>query len=143
VIPVDSAPQATDPAPQAEGVRSAPSPFPFAETLGRLTRTVEQRGLTLFATVDHAAGARGVGLKLNDATLLVFGNPRGGTPVMAAAPLAALELPLRALVWTDDAGAVWVGYQDIAALGRRFGVPAGLLAPLAAVEELVAAALTP
>jgi uncharacterized protein (DUF302 family) len=123
--------------------RTAASPFPFAETVERLSRAVGERGMTLFAVVDHAAGARQAGLEMNDATLLVFGNPRGGTPVMVAAPLAALDLPLRALVWGDDAGAVWVSYQDIAGFGRSHAVPGELLAPLAGVEALVTAALTP
>lgn len=124
-------------------MRTAASPFPFAETVERLAGAVEQRAMTLFAIVDHAAGARRAGLEMNDATLLVFGSPRGGTPVMVAAPLAALDLPLRALVWADDAGAVWVSYQDIAEFGRRHAVPEHLLAPLAGVDGLVRAALAP
>jgi uncharacterized protein (DUF302 family) len=123
--------------------RTVASPFAFEQAVKRLTDAVERSGMTLFTVVDHAGGARQAGLEMNDAKLLVFGNPRGGTPVMRAAPLAALDLPLRALVWVDDDGAVWVSYQDIAEFGRRHGVPEDLLAPLAKVEGLVAAALAP
>jgi uncharacterized protein (DUF302 family) len=128
-------------APRDASSRTIASPFAFEQTVERLTDAVERSGMTLFTVVDHAGGARKAGLEMNDAKLLVFGNPRGGTPVMRAAPLAALDLPLRALVWADDSGAVWVSHQDIEEFGRRHGVPEELLVPLAKIGDLVAAAL--
>lgn len=127
--------------PQAAGTLSVVSPFSVDETLERLRSAIDAAGLTLFAEVDHSGGARAVGLEMDETRLLVFGNPRGGTPAMVAAPLLALELPLRALVRADQDGRTWVSYQDPAALARRFDVPEALMAPLGGVGRLVAGAL--
>jgi uncharacterized protein (DUF302 family) len=128
-------------APSAEGVTSKPSPFPVAETMRRLEETARSKGLTIFARIDHAAGARSVGLTMQDEELLVFGNPRAGTPLMVARPLVGLELPLRVLVWRDAEGRVWVSYEESAFIVRRFGLPDGLEKNIAGVLALIDAAL--
>ena len=84
------------------------SPHAFGETVQRIERTIAARGLILLAKVDHSAAAASVGLTLRPTTLLVFGNPKGGTPIMQAQPTAAIDLPLKALVWQGDDGKVSV-----------------------------------
>ena len=130
--------------PDDSGVRTLSSPFTFDDTVERLTQVIARLGLTLFAEIDHAGGARAVGLEMDDAKVLIFGHPRGGTPVMVAAPLAALDLPLRVLVWTDEQGSVHVSRHEAAELGRTYRVPDDLLAPLAMVSDaVVTQALSP
>jgi uncharacterized protein (DUF302 family) len=108
-----------------------------AETMRRLTDAVQARGLTVFARIDHAAAAREVGLELADEQVLVFGNPKAGTPLMQEDPTIGVELPLRMLVWADGEG-VAVGYADPRELAGRFAV--GAHAPtLDAMAELLAA----
>jgi uncharacterized protein (DUF302 family) len=128
-------------APSAEGVVSKPSSYPVADTVGRLEETVRSKGLAIFARIDHAAGARSVGLTMQDEELLVFGNPRAGTPLMVARPLVGLDLPLRVLVWRDAQGRVWVSYDESAFIARRFGLPDGLEKNIAGVPALIDAAL--
>ncbi|HTZ72138.1 MAG TPA: DUF302 domain-containing protein [Acetobacteraceae bacterium] len=110
----------------------------FAATLGRLRGAVTGRALTIFAEVDHAAGAAEVGLVLRPTTVVIFGNARGGTPLMQAAQSMGLDLPLKMLVWEDAAGKVWVGYRDIAWLAKLHGVDAPAVPRLA--EALAAIA---
>lgn len=107
------------------------------ETMRRLTESVQDRGLTIFARIDHAAGAREVGLDLPDERVLVFGNPRAGTALMQDDPTIGIELPLRMLVWADDEG-VAVGYEDPRELVDRFAVSAHA-ATLDAMAQLLAA----
>jgi uncharacterized protein (DUF302 family) len=95
-----------------------------ADVVARLSRAIQARGITLFATVDHAAGAASVGLQLRPTTVLIFGNPNAGTHLMQARQEMGLDLPLRMLVWTDAAGQTWVGYSDPAWLAARYGVVA-------------------
>ncbi|HEX8007531.1 MAG TPA: DUF302 domain-containing protein, partial [Trebonia sp.] len=118
------------------------SPRPVGETVTRLTGMVTAKGMQVIAVVDHAAGARQVGLELRDTVLVIFGNPKAGTPVMAAAPLAALDLPLKVLVW-DDAGQTKVSYNAPAALGARHHLDAGLAANLAGIDPLTDALVAP
>ena len=106
----------------------------------RLERAVVQRGLTVFARVNFAADAAAAGLALPPTRLLLFGNPRAGTPVMVAAPTAALDLPLKVLIWEAADGSVSVGYNTPMYLSERHNVPAELLANLRAVESLAAIA---
>lgn len=80
---------------------------------------VKQRGLTVFARIDHAAGAAKIGKTLRPTEVLIFGNPQGGTPLMECAQSAGIDLPLKALVWEDSTGQVWVGYNDPAYLAKR------------------------
>jgi uncharacterized protein (DUF302 family) len=119
-----------------DGVLHRRSPYSVAETVEHLTALTEQAGARLFALVDHSGEAKRSGLPLRDTKLLIFGNPLGGTPVMQAAPLAALDLPLKVLVWVDDSEAVWMSYLSGEWLAERHGVPADLAKPLSAVEGL-------
>jgi uncharacterized protein (DUF302 family) len=120
-----------------DGIVSKPSPFDVAETVSRLTQAIGAAGAKVFAIIDQSAEARAVGQSLRDTTLVIFGNPAGGTPVMAAAPLAAMDLPLKVLVFADDDGAVWMSYLDRAWLAARYGLTPELAAPLAAPAALV------
>ncbi len=108
----------------AEGILTRSSPYSVAETLTRLEAAITERGLTVFARFDHAAAARSAGLQMPETTVLVFGNPRAGTPVMLAAPLIALELPLRVLVWSAAGDVVDTAGPGVAA-GRPAPAPAG------------------
>jgi len=95
------------------------SPHSVEETVERLRGSLERRSITVFATIDHAAGAREVGLALPDETVVVFGDPRAGTPLMQKDPTVGIELPLRVLVW-DERGATKVGYEDPTELADRY-----------------------
>jgi uncharacterized protein (DUF302 family) len=101
------------------GLVAIKSPHSAAATMARLEEQVKQRGLAVVAKVDHAAGAVRVGKTLRPTELLIFGNPQGGTPLMECAQTAGIDLPLKALVWQDAAGQVWLGYNDPAYLAQR------------------------
>jgi len=118
------------------------SPRPVADTVARLTDLVAAKGMTLFAVIDQRAAAQQVGLPLRDTTLVLFGSPAAGTPVMAASPLAALDLPLKVLVW-DDAGQTKVSYYAPAALAARHHLSADLAARLAGIDPLTDALISP
>jgi uncharacterized protein (DUF302 family) len=116
------------------------SPYSAKETLSRLEDLVKQRGLNVFARIDHAAGAAKIGKTLRPTELLIFGNPQGGTPLMECAQSAGIDLPLKALVWEDEKAQVWLGYNDPAFLAQRHGAsncPAveGLRKALAGLAE--------
>ena len=101
---------------------SKKSPHGVAETLDRLDRVLTSKGVTVFARVDHAAGAAKVGQELPATQLLIFGNPRIGTPLMLSDRRIAIDLPMKALAWRDGAGQVWLSYTDPGALKARFGI---------------------
>ncbi len=105
----------------ADGLVEIKSPFGARETMNRLEDLVKQRGLNIFARIDHAAGAAKVGKTLRPTEVLIFGNPQGGTPLMECAQSAGIDLPLKALVWEDAASQVWLGYNDPAFLAQRHG----------------------
>ena len=105
----------------ADGLIAVKSPHSAATTMNRLEDIAKQRGLTVFARVDHAAGAAKVGKTLRPTEVLIFGNPQGGTPLMECAQSAGIDLPLKALVWEDASAQVWVGYNDPAYLAQRHG----------------------
>ena len=107
-----------------------------AETVDRLTTLLAARGLKVFDVIDHSGEAAANGLELRDTKVVIFGSPAAGTPVMEAAPLAALYLPLKVLVW-DDGGATKVSYTAPAALAERYGLSDDLAARLAGIEALV------
>ena len=90
--------------------------------MDRLESLVKQKGLTIFARIDHAAGAAKIGQKLRPTELLIFGNPQGGTPFMECGQTVGIDLPLKALVWEDASGQVWIGYNDPEFLAQRHGV---------------------
>ncbi|WP_424945257.1 DUF302 domain-containing protein [Burkholderia pseudomallei] len=117
------------------------SPYSFADTLARLHSALTAKGMTVFATIDHQAGARAVGLDMPPTTVVIYGNPKAGTPLMQAAPDFALDLPLRVLVREDASGRTWVVYDTAAALEGRNGLPAGMAERLAPAEKVLAAAI--
>jgi uncharacterized protein (DUF302 family) len=121
-----------------DGIVNTRSPLPLADTVERLSRLIGAAGATLFGVIDQSCEAEQAGLTLRDTKLLIFGNPAAGTPVMAAAPLAALDLPLKILVWQDDDGVVWMTYLDPAWLAARYGLTGELAAPLGAPAALTA-----
>ncbi|HTZ93052.1 MAG TPA: DUF302 domain-containing protein [Streptosporangiaceae bacterium] len=125
----------TDAAGTEPGVITKLSPRPFAETVSRLTELVEAKGMKVFSIIDQRAEALSAGLDLRDTTLVVFGSPAAGTPVMAAAPLSALDLPLKVLIWADD-GQVKVSYVAPDELGSRYGLAPGLVGRLAGIGPL-------
>ena len=93
------------------------------ETLDRLEAEVKAKGLTVFARIDHAAGAAAVGMTLLPTAVLIFGNARGGTPLMQANQLIGIDLPLKVLVWQDTSGTTWMSYYDPTVLVKRHGLP--------------------
>jgi uncharacterized protein (DUF302 family) len=107
----------------AEGLITLKSPHSAMATMDRLEDTVKARGLTVFARIDHAAGAAKIGKSLRPTVVLIFGNPQGGTPFMKCAQSAGIDLPLKALVWEDASGQVWLGYNDLSYLATRHQVP--------------------
>ena len=111
------------------------SPRSVADTVSKLTSMINAKGMKLFAVIDQSAEARQVGLTLRETTLVMFGSPAAGTPVMAAAPLAALDLPLKLLVWADE-GQTKVSYYAPAALAARHRLTADLAASLAGINAL-------
>ncbi|HTQ88885.1 MAG TPA: DUF302 domain-containing protein [Streptosporangiaceae bacterium] len=117
------------------GIVTKLSPVPVAATVAKLTGMISAKGIKLFAVIDQSAEARQVGLSLRETTLVIFGSPAAGTPVMAASPLAALDLPLKVLVWDDD-GQTKVSYYSPDALAARHNLGAGLAGNLAAVNAL-------
>ena len=106
----------------ADGLIAVKSPHSAKVTMDRLEGLVKQRALTVFARIDHAAGAAKVGKSLRPTDLLIFGNPQGGTPFMECAQSVGIDLPLKALVWEDASAQVWLGYNDPAFLAQRHGV---------------------
>jgi uncharacterized protein (DUF302 family) len=104
------------------GLVTLPSAHDFGTTLARLAAALEARGITIFARIDHAAGAADVRLALRPTTLLVFGNPAAGTPLMQAAQTAGIDLPLKALVWQDADGTVKLSYNDPAWMASRHAI---------------------
>jgi uncharacterized protein (DUF302 family) len=110
-----------------KGIITTLSPYSVKETLDRLQILLEHKGIRIFARIDQQAEARTAGLALTPLELLIFGNPKAGTPVMAAVPLAGLDLPLKALAWEDKEGKVWLSYNDPAYLQQRHGFPVELI----------------
>ncbi len=106
----------------ADGLVEVESPLSAAATMDRLVQLVEERGLNVFARIDHAAGAVSVGATLRPTELLIFGNPQGGTPLMACAQTVGIDLPLKALVWEDEQSRVWLGFNDVMFIAERHGV---------------------
>ena len=125
---------------EGTGIVDKQSNHSVDETVQRLKETIHSRGLTLFALVDHSGEAEKVGMQMPPTKLLIFGNPKAGTPLMLAAPRVAMDLPLKILVWQDQASKVSVSYNSPAYLQERYGFPQELIKNIAAVEILAAAA---
>ncbi len=106
----------------ADGLVELKSPYPAKETMDRFESIAKGKGLNVFARVDHAAGAATVGMTLRPTEVLIFGHPKGGTPFMECAQTVGIDMPLKALVWQDVKGQVWLGYNDPAYLAKRHHV---------------------
>jgi uncharacterized protein (DUF302 family) len=123
-----------------DGIVKIPSRHSVDETVGKLEAILKSKGVTLFALVDHSGEAEKVGMTMPPTKLLIFGNPKAGTPLMLAAPSAALDLPLKILVAEDSDGKVWISYNSPDYLKRRHGLPENLLQNIAVIPALAAAA---
>jgi uncharacterized protein (DUF302 family) len=113
---------ASDSSGNIQGLTSVQSSFGPKETMDRLEAEIRAKGLDVFARIDHAAGAAKVGLTLAPTELIIFGNARGGTPLMQLAQTIGIDLPLKALVWRDGAGKTWISYNEPAWIAKRHGV---------------------
>jgi uncharacterized protein (DUF302 family) len=123
----------------AEGMIAKPSNYPAKETMDRFESVMQDKGMRIFARIDHAAGAASIGSDLRPTELLIFGNPKGGTPLMQCAQSIGIDLPLKALVWQDASGQVWLGYNDPAYLARRHGIED--CGPVAKIAQMLQAAV--
>ena len=123
------------------GIITKHSSKSVAQTVDRLKRVMEDRGFTVFNVIDHSGVAERVGVQMPDSKLIMFGKPTVGAAVMLAAPLAALDIPLKVLVWEDGNGAVSVSYNSPGFLAERYHIEGALRAPFDAVESLVEAVI--
>ena len=103
----------------ADGLTTIPSSHGPKETMNRLEAEVKAKGMTVFARIDHAAGASAAGLSLRPTEVLIFGNAKAGTPLMQSVQTIGIDLPLKALVWQDESGKTWLSYNDPAWLAKR------------------------
>jgi uncharacterized protein (DUF302 family) len=118
------------------GFASKPSQHSVDETLARLRAILAEKQITVFAVIDHSGEAEKAGLKMRPTKLVIFGNPKGGTPVMLAAPSIAIDLPLKILVWEDAQGNVWCSYNEPEYLQQRHHVPSDLLSNISGAGAL-------
>jgi uncharacterized protein (DUF302 family) len=123
----------------ADGLITIRSSYGPKETMNRLEAEVKTKGLTVFAHIDHAAGAAAVGLPLGPTDLLIFGNAKGGTPLMQAIQTVGIELPLKVLVWQDASGNTWLSYNDPNWIAKRHGVGHEVDAPVSAMAAALSA----
>ena len=121
----------------ASGVIDVSSRYSVPETLARLQSILKEKGITVFALIDHSGEAEKAGLSMRPTQLLIFGSPKGGTPLMVAAPRLAIDLPLKALAWQDEQGRVWLSYNTPEYLHERHGFPAELMKNIAVIGALV------
>jgi len=128
------------PVDKKDGIVMIPSNHSVDETVARVKSILQAKSITLFSLIDHSGEAAKVGMKMPNTKLLIFGNPKGGTPLMLAAPSIAIDLPLKILVAEDSQGKVWVSYNSAEYLKERHGLPRDLLANIAVVETLAAKA---
>src|SRR5262245_22285786 len=122
------------------GIVDVPSHHSVDEMVEKLKAALQAKGVTLFALVDHSGEAQKAGLKMPPTKLLIFGNPKAGTPLMLAAPSSAIDLPLKILLWQDAQGKSWLSYNTPDYLQKRHGFPPELLQNIAVVETLAAKA---
>jgi uncharacterized protein (DUF302 family) len=122
-----------------DGLIDTPSNHSVDKTVEKLKGILQAKNITLFALVDHSGEAAKAGMKMCPTKLLIFGSPKGGTPVMLAAPSIAIDLPLKILIWEDGQGKVWVTYNSPAYLQERHGLPAKLLPNISVIEALAKA----
>ena len=122
----------------ADGIVDVLSKHSVDETVEKLKGILRDKGVTLFATIDHSGEAAKVGMEMHPTKLLIFGNPKAGTPLMLAAPRSAIDLPLKILIWENAEGKVLVSYNSAAYLQMRHSLPTELLQNIAVVETLAA-----
>src|SRR5215470_20164862 len=120
-----------------DGVITVQSRFSANETIERLLATIAEKNLTVFARVDHAAGAASVGLSLRTTELVIFGSPKGGTPLMQDQQLAGIDLPLKALIWEDAERRTWLSYNDPAWIAQRHSLGSRSSSPVTAMTNLL------
>ena len=120
------------------GIVHKPSKHSVDETLGKLQAILQAKGVAVFALIDHSGEAAKVGMKMRPTKLLIFGNPKGGTPLMVAAPSIAIDLPLKILISEDDQGKVWVSYNTPEYLAERHGLPPHLEQNIGFIDTLAA-----
>jgi uncharacterized protein (DUF302 family) len=126
--------------PMPNGIVAQPSNHSVDQTVAKVKNTLQSKGITLFALIDHSGEAQKVGMKMPPTKLVIFGNPRAGTPLMLAAPSSALDLPLKLLIWEDPQGKVWLSYNSPEYLRNRHGFSREFLPNVAIVEALAAKA---
>jgi uncharacterized protein (DUF302 family) len=129
-------PKLPDPKLPDHGLIHLSSPYSVPETLARLETILKSKGLAILARIDHSGDAAKAGLKMLPTELLIFGNAKSGTPLMIAAPTAAIDLPLKALVWQDVDGKVWLSYNSPDYLKERHAVPDSLLQNIAGIGPI-------
>jgi uncharacterized protein (DUF302 family) len=120
----------------AEGIICQPSNHSVDQTVEKLKETLQAKAIALFALIDHSGEAEKVGVTMRPTKLLIFGNPKAGTPLMLAAPSVAIDLPLKILIWEDAEGKVWISYNSPAYLQIRHGLPPDLMQTIAVVKAL-------
>jgi uncharacterized protein (DUF302 family) len=123
----------------ADGLIVVQSSHGPVETMDRLVAEIKAKGLTVFARIDHAAGANEAGLPLRPTELVIFGNAKGGTPLMQSNQETGLDLPLKALVWQDATNVTWISYNDPAWLAKRYGLGHEVEAPVKAMTAMLGA----
>jgi uncharacterized protein (DUF302 family) len=124
-----------------QGLVTVPSRYSVSETLQRLQALINDKGLKVFTVIDHSGEAEKVGLSLPPTQLVIFGSPKAGTPVMLAAPTAAIDLPLKVLIWQDESGKAWATFNSPDYLAQRHGIPDTLIKNISGVGALVQKAL--
>lgn len=140
---MSAAPASAGERPADQGITDVPSKHGVGPSLDRLESILKAKGISVFARVEHSAEAAKVGLTMRPTALLIFGNPKAGTPLMIASPSVALDLPLKVLAWEDEKGQVWLSYNGPAWLQRRHGLSEELMKNVAGVAGLVQQAAGP
>ena len=122
-----------------KGIIDTPSSHSVNETVEKLKTLLQTKGINLFALVDHSGEAEKVGMKMRPTKLLIFGNPKAGTPLMLAAPSSAIDLPLKILIWEDAQGKSWVTYNSLSYLRERHNIPPEVLSNITVIDTLAKA----
>jgi uncharacterized protein (DUF302 family) len=122
--------------PSDNGIIHLPSPYSVAKTLQRLELLIASKGLTIFARIDHSGEAEKVGLTMQPTELLIFGSPKSGTPLMIASPSLAIDLPLKALVWQDVDGVVWLSYNSPEYFQQRHSIPEAMIKNITGIRSI-------
>jgi uncharacterized protein (DUF302 family) len=123
---------------QDEGLVTVPSSHSVDDTVAKLETMLAEKQVKVFAVIDHSGEAKRAGLEMHPTKVLIFGNPKGGTPLMVAAPSTAIDLPLKLLVWEDGEGKIWITYNSPQYLQERHQFPKELMANIAVIEGIAA-----